>query len=116
MIYKIFPVILFLLFSLYSNKTIFTDSENSKKNEVAKAGYYRTYLDDYDVNVELTASLRAGFHRYTFKQQKVNLVLDLKHRDKVLESKLNVVNNREIEGTIRMVFNKQNSSKNQIKN
>jgi hypothetical protein len=35
MIYKIFPVILFLLFSLYSNKTIFTDSENSKKNEVA---------------------------------------------------------------------------------
>lgn len=35
MIYKIFPVILFLLFSFYSNKTIFTDSENSKKNEVA---------------------------------------------------------------------------------
>jgi len=35
MIYKIFPVILFFLFSLYSNKTIFTDSENSKKLEVA---------------------------------------------------------------------------------
>jgi predicted alpha-1,2-mannosidase len=71
----------------------------AKKNEVAQTGYYRTYLDDYDANVELTSSLRAGFHRYTFKQQKVNVVLDLKHRDKVLESNLKVVNHRELEGT-----------------
>lgn len=31
MIYKIFPAVLFLLFSFYSIKTNFTDSENSKK-------------------------------------------------------------------------------------
>lgn len=37
MIYKIFPAILFLLFSFYSTKENFTDSENSKKPEVAIA-------------------------------------------------------------------------------
>lgn len=37
MIYKTFPLILFLLFSLYSNKTNFPDSENSKKPDVAIA-------------------------------------------------------------------------------
>jgi len=35
MIYKTFPLILFLLFSLYSNKTNFPDLENSKKPDVA---------------------------------------------------------------------------------
>ena len=48
MIYKIFPVILFLLFSLYSNKTIFTDSENSKKPEVAIVA-----KPTFDSNVEV---------------------------------------------------------------
>lgn len=37
MIYKTFPLILFLLFSLYSNKTNFPDSENSKKPDLAIA-------------------------------------------------------------------------------
>lgn len=37
MIYKIFPVILFLLFSIYSTKENFTNSDNSKKPELAIA-------------------------------------------------------------------------------
>ena len=37
MIYKTFPLILFLLFSLHSNKTNFPDSENSKKPDVVIA-------------------------------------------------------------------------------
>jgi hypothetical protein len=35
MIYKIFPAVLFLLFSLYTNKTNFTDPIKSEKKEVA---------------------------------------------------------------------------------
>lgn len=35
MIYKIFPAVFFLLFSLYSSETNFTSSENPKKIEVA---------------------------------------------------------------------------------
>jgi hypothetical protein len=35
MIYKIFPGVLFLFFTFYSSKKIFTHSENNKKIEVA---------------------------------------------------------------------------------
>lgn len=38
----------------------------TKSNEVAQAGYYKTHLDKYDIDVELTASERVGFHRYTY--------------------------------------------------
>ena len=31
-------------------------------NESANAGYYQVYLEDYDINVELSASKRVGFH------------------------------------------------------
>lgn len=37
MIYKIFPSVLFLLFSIYSNETNFTFPENSKKSEAVVA-------------------------------------------------------------------------------
>ena len=48
------------------------------ENEKASPGYYKVYLDDNQVNAELTTSLRAGMHRYTFEQNKNNsLVLDL---------------------------------------
>ncbi len=41
-------------------------STYSHAREVAQAGYYRTHLDRYDVEAELTATPRTGFHRYTF--------------------------------------------------
>ena len=37
------------------------------KNESAHPGYYQVYLERYGVNVELTSTLRCGFHKYTFK-------------------------------------------------
>jgi len=74
-------------------------SEFSHKNEVAKAGYYSVLLDKYQIKAELTASLRAGFHKYIFhKSKQSNILFDLKHRDKVLDSYLKVVNDNEIEG------------------
>lgn len=38
--------------------------------EEAHPGYYRVFLDRYNVNVELTTTLRCGYHRYTFEKVK----------------------------------------------
>nr|MBC8435959.1 glycoside hydrolase family 92 protein [Bacteroidota bacterium] len=67
--------------------------------EEAYPGYYHVGLDKYGIGVELTATKRTGFHRYTFSaSDKPGVVLDLQHRDKVIESGLAVVSNDEIEG------------------
>lgn len=41
-------------------------SRYSHDRETALPGYYSVMLDDYDTKVELTATERVGFHRYTF--------------------------------------------------
>ncbi|NOY36567.1 MAG: glycoside hydrolase family 92 protein [Chlorobi bacterium] len=52
----------------------------SHKSESAAPGYYKVLLDDYDVLVELTATLRVGFHKYTFPETgQANVILDLVH-------------------------------------
>jgi len=74
-------------------------SEFSHKNEVAKVGYYSVLLDKYNIKAELAATLRVGFHRYIFhKGKQSNILVDLNHRDKVIDSYLKIVNNNEIEG------------------
>ena len=51
-----------------------------KTSEMAKAGYYAVTLADNGVKVELTSSVRAAFHRYTFDQGgKVWVLVDLQH-------------------------------------
>jgi len=74
-------------------------SRFSHKNEKARPGYYKVFLDDYKVGVELTATYRVGFHKYVFpNSKKSHILLDLKHRDKVLESMLKVVSDTEVVG------------------
>lgn len=41
-------------------------SKFSHENENAHAGYYQVFLDDYGIDVELTAGLRTGIQCYTF--------------------------------------------------
>jgi putative alpha-1,2-mannosidase len=73
-------------------------SNFSHDNEKSEAGYYSVKLDN-GVSAELTATQRVGFHRYTFPQSdKANIVLDLKWRDKVLDSELKIVSKTRIEG------------------
>ncbi|NQV01117.1 MAG: glycoside hydrolase family 92 protein [Bacteroidia bacterium] len=68
-------------------------------SEKASPGYYKVGLAKYAIGVELTASKRAGFHRYTFPAKtKPAVVLDLTHRDKVIASGLKVVGDDEVEG------------------
>jgi predicted alpha-1,2-mannosidase len=69
------------------------------QNETAGAGYYAVKLDN-NILVELTATSRAGFHRYTFPTQsnERKVVLDLAHRDRVLDSYLHIIDRSHIEG------------------
>lgn len=69
------------------------------KNEKAEAGFYSVKLDEGNILAEMTATARVGFHRYTFPAtSEANLIIDLKHRDKVLDSELRIVGNNRIEG------------------
>lgn len=70
-----------------------------KKTEIARAGYYSVFLEKPKVKAELTATSRVGVHRYTFpKTNEANIILDLEHRDKVLDSWVKVVGKNEIQG------------------
>jgi predicted alpha-1,2-mannosidase len=74
----------------------------SKKSEVAFPGYYSVFLNDYGVKAELTATTRAGFHRYTFPESAGSgMVIDLNHTlqfHKNLLLKIKVISDTEIEG------------------
>ncbi|MBA5630138.1 GH92 family glycosyl hydrolase [Moheibacter lacus] len=73
-------------------------SRFSHVNEKASAGFYSVHLDKYDVDVELTTSTRVGFHKYKFnKEGKANIILDLNHRDKLLDGKIKIIDNKTIE-------------------
>lgn len=70
-----------------------------KKNEKASPGYYQTTLDKYGIDVELTATTRVGVHKYSFPSTKqANIIIDLKHRDEVLDAWVEMVNDHEIRG------------------
>jgi len=43
-------------------------SKFSHQNELASAGYYSVLLQEHNIKVELTATARTGFHRYTFSK------------------------------------------------
>lgn len=68
-------------------------------NEKASPGYYSVKLDDDNILAELTATYRVGMHRYTFPSAENNqVIVDLKHRDEVLESSLMILNNHTLAG------------------
>lgn len=60
------------------NPNDFSSSFNHK-NESGHPGYYQVYLDRYNVNAELTSTLRTGYHRYTYKNdaQQKKLVVNM---------------------------------------
>jgi len=70
-----------------------------KSTEKAKPDYYSVFLEKPKVLAELTATARVGFHRYTFSSAgEVNIILDLEHRDEVLDSWIQIVGNNEVRG------------------
>lgn len=71
----------------------------SHKNEIARPGYYSVKLDDDKILAELTTTNRVGFHRYSFPtSDRANIILDLSHRDRVLESHLHIIDSTHVAG------------------
>lgn len=53
-------------------------SAYNHKNESAHPGYYQVFLERYDINAELTSTLRCAYHKYTYKEgQPKKLIADL---------------------------------------
>ena len=74
-------------------------SRFSHGTERAEPGYYAVRLDDYGIDAEMTVTARAGMHRYTFPSAgRANIIFDLLHRDKVIDSSIRIVGDRRIEG------------------
>jgi len=79
-------------------------SRFSHQNEKAYPGYYGVKLEDCQINVELTASERVGFHRYKFpKTSEAHIILDLttgiyNYEGKVIWSSLRVENDSLVTG------------------
>ncbi len=69
-------------------------------SEKAYAGFYGVHLDKYNINVRLTTTPRTGLHRYWFPEntKEGNVIVDLIHRDIVLDSYIEVVDNYTIKG------------------
>jgi len=69
----------------------------SHQNEKASAGFYSVKLDKHNIDVRLTTSTRVGFHEYTFNQNgSANIILDLNHRDKLLEGEVRIIDQKRI--------------------
>jgi len=71
----------------------------SKVTEKASPGYYEVKLEEYDIDIRLTATTRVGIHEYTFNEGgNSNIILDLAHRDQLLKDSIHFVGNNEVEG------------------
>lgn len=67
--------------------------------ESASPGYYSVQLKDNNIRAELTTTTRCGFHKYTYPQGKNRkIIIDLEHRDKLLDSDLMFLNDSTIIG------------------
>lgn len=77
-------------------------SYSDRSKEVVTPGYYRTHLSRYNVDVELTATKRVGFHKYTFLgNESPSIVFDMVNGgcwDKTTEAVIRVVNDSTVSG------------------
>lgn len=71
----------------------------SHDNEIAEPGYYKVHLDSTNIDVELTVSKRSGIHKYQFPSSgNQYLILDLEHRDMLLDHKLEWIDKDRFQG------------------
>ena len=72
-----------------------------KNKEFNSVGYYKVALERYNIDVELTASERVGFHRYTYpSSKKSRVIIDLGEgsADRPTETYLKKVNDTTFQG------------------
>ncbi|MCP4453615.1 MAG: glycoside hydrolase family 92 protein, partial [Planctomycetes bacterium] len=79
-------------------------SRFNKETEKAPIGYYAVELTDYDIEVELTATTRCGFHRYTFPEDRpgsrvlIDLQSPAEYRYTLEEVTLRKISDHRVEG------------------
>ncbi|MFA7082541.1 MAG: alpha-mannosidase, partial [Bacteroidales bacterium] len=91
----------FLFMPTYKNRDASSFSEiYTHKDEKAWAGYYSVKFLSSDIFVELTASPRAGYHRYHYNKSdgERNVMIDLKHRDVLLDCSFKQIDDKTIVG------------------
>lgn len=76
----------------------------SHDSEIVKPGYHKVHLDDYNIDAELTATMRTGFHRYTFPEtENAQILLDMGAnigQSDVLFSETYITSDKTLEGKI----------------
>lgn len=71
----------------------------SHDTEQAHAGSYAVLLAENNIQAELTTTTRCGFHRYTYpKWEKKKVIIDLEHRDMLMDSDLILINDSTLIG------------------
>ncbi|MGV3658027.1 MAG: GH92 family glycosyl hydrolase [Chitinophagaceae bacterium] len=72
----------------------------SHTKEKAYPGYYGVHLDKYGIDVKLTTTLRTGLHKYQYPKgtKEGNVLIDLAHRDIVIDSWLEKVDDYTLRG------------------
>lgn len=80
-------------------------SKFSHDNEVVAPGYYSVVLDDYAIKVELTATKRVAYHRYTFpKGNDSHILFDIGRRNgesgAVTDASVRMLEDGTIEGMV----------------
>ena len=76
-------------------------SLSDRSKEVARPGYYKTYLSRYGITAEMTATSHVGMHRYTFPtSREAAIVVDLESGqfDRATAGYIRVIDDRRIEG------------------
>jgi len=70
------------------------------ETERASPGYYEVLLEKHQIKAQLTSALRSGMHQYSFSPSTYNasILIDLQHRDEVIESYIEKVNDHEVRG------------------
>lgn len=87
-----------------SGKASFNNKEYasgfSHKKEIAEAGFYSVHLDKNHIDAALTSTLRCGLHQYSFPKNSADahIVIDLEHRDELLDVELKINGNNEVVG------------------
>lgn len=71
----------------------------SHANEKAEPGFYEVLLDKHKIRAQLTTTTRAGMHQYVFPSGgNGKLLIDLTHRDKLLDVFIEKINDHEVRG------------------
>lgn len=84
------------------DETYYWQATYTHDNEIVKPGYYAIEIEKYNIDVELTATERVGFHRYNYKGEgNSKLLIDLEYGtgwDELVKGEVKQVSKNSIEG------------------